>query len=408
MNKLTRIFGLRSGLWMGALVLTLMTAVGCSAPSDSGEAEAHDEHEEEGHGGGRLELSAEKVSAMELEFSVATLKSLPFRLETTGQVDFDENRRAHVTPRIPGRVVKVQANLGDEVRRGQELATLDSIALGRAKADYLQARAREQLTRDTLEREEGLLADRISSQQEVLAARAAYQEAEAALRNADETLHLYGVSQEVIDGLSYENPGRSLFSLTAPFSGTVVEKHVTLGELLTPESESMTIADLSNLWVWIDVYERDVARVHIGDDVEVTVEAYPGEIFAGVVSYISAMVDRDTRTIRARIDVESLDGRLRPGMFARVLVSDPHAESGDAAPAALVVPADAVQRIGDRMVVFVVLGETEFETREVHVARRAGDEVEIEDGLEPGERIVIRGAFLLKSEASKDMIGDEH
>jgi len=389
---------------MGTLVLILVTVVGCSAPSDPGEAETHDEHEGEGHEGGRLELSAEKVEAMGLEFSVAIMKALPFRLETTGQVAFDEKRRAHVTPRIPGRVVKVYANLGDTVRRGEVLATLDAIELGRAKADYLQARAREQLTRETLEREEGLLADRISSQQEVLAARAAYQEAEAALRNADETLHLYGVPQEVVDNLSYDNPGRSLFSLTAPFSGTVVEKHVTLGELLTPESESMTIADLSNLWVWIDVYERDVARVHIGDDVEVTVEAYPGEVFAGVVSYLSAVVDRDTRTIRARIDVESPDGRLRPGMFARVVVSDPHAQSGEAAPAALVIPADAVQRIGDRAVVFVALGKTEFETREVHVARHAGEEVEIEDGLEPGDRIVTQGAFLLKSEASKDQI----
>jgi len=408
MNKLTRSSGLRSVLWMGALVLMLMTAVGCSAPSDSGEAEAHDEHEGEGHEGGRLELSAEKVEAMGLEFSVATLKALPFRLETTGQVDFDENRRAHVTPRIPGRVVKVQANLGDEVRRGQVLATLDSIELGRAKADYLQARAREQLTRQTLEREEGLLADRISSQQEVLAARAAYQEAEAALRNADETLHLYGVPQEAVDNLSYDNPGRSLFSLTAPFSGTVVEKHVTIGELLTPESQSMTIADMTSLWVWIDVYERDVARVHLGDNVEVSVEAFAGDVFAGVVSYLSAAVDRDTRTIRARIDIECHEGRLRPGMFARVLVSDPHAASGETAPDALVVPADAVQRIGDRTVVFVAVGETEFETREVHIVRREGEEVEIGDGLEPGERIVIRGAFLLKSEASKDMIGDEH
>jgi cobalt-zinc-cadmium efflux system membrane fusion protein len=191
----------------------------------------------------------------------------------------------------------------------------------------------------------------------------------------------------------------------APLAGRVVEKHVTIGELVTPEHNLFTVADMKHVWIWIDVYERDLGGVHIDDDVAVTVEAYPGATFGGKVTYVSDKVDPATRTVRARIDVENPERRLRPGMFARVRLSDPHSTSTEPAVAA---PADAVLRDGDRFLVFVSLGGDRFERRAVVLGRKTSEFVEILSGVEAGDVIVVSGGFLLKSEASKDEMGAGH
>jgi cobalt-zinc-cadmium efflux system membrane fusion protein len=376
------------------------------AELDNEEADHEDEAE---HTGGVIELPAEKVSGMNLQFGVVEERAIGAQIETTGQVDFDQNRLAHVSPRISGRVHRVAVALGARVRAGQVLAELDSIELGRAKAEFLQAKARHQLTRDSLAREEELFGERISSEQEVLEARAALQEAQAALRTAEEMLHLYGLRQQQVDALDYDDPQSSIFPLRASFAGKVVEKHATLGELVTPEDNLFLLADLSQVWIWIDIYERDLAQVHIGDQVRVQVDAYAAEIFNGEVSYLSDRVDAVTRTIRARIDASNPDDKMRPGMFARIVVSDPHDTDGKAqALKTAVLPEGALQRDGEEVVVFVPQGENRFERREVVVGRSADGFAEVLDGVVVGEQVVTQGAFLLKSEGSKENLGQGH
>ena len=356
-----------------------------------------------------LDVPQEKLEAMNLQLETVELRLLPGRLETTGQVDFDQDRVAHVSPRIPGRVLEVRADLGAVVDRGQSLAILDSLELGRAKADFLQAQAREQLARQNLEREEGLFADRISSEKEMLVSKAAHVEADAEVRNAYETLHLYGLSDAEIKEVTYDNPGRSLFPVRAPLAGRVVEKHVTIGELVPPERNLFVIANLEQVWIWIDVYERNLAQVHLEDDVEVQVEAYPEDRFEGRVSYLSAKVDLGTRRVRARVDVENLDGRLRPGMFARVILTDPH--SGPVAGSeeqVLVVPESALQRFGTSTIVFVALPDGRFRAATVVLGQRSGGMAEIHEGLSAGDRVVVEGAFFLKSELSSEALGEGH
>jgi cobalt-zinc-cadmium efflux system membrane fusion protein len=337
---------------------------------------------------------------------VAT-RALAAELQTTGQIDFEQDGLAHVSPRIPGRVERVLADLGDDVRKGQELVVIDSVELGKAKADYLQARADEELARQNLEREQGLFAERISSEKEMLVARASHLESVARLRNAEETLHLYGLSDDAIRSMSYELGQTSHLPVRAPLAGRVVEKHVTVGELVTPEHSLFTIADLRHVWIWIDIYERDLGNVHLDDDVTLTVDAYPDATFGGQVTYVSDQVDPDTRTVRARIDVENPGQRLRPGMFARVRVSDPHAPP-DTAPSGLVIPASAAQRDGEQTIVFVALGNRRFERRPVALGRKTSEFVEVLSGLAAGDEVVVQGAFLLKSEASKEQMGAGH
>ena len=299
----------------------------------------------------------------------------------------------------------VLPRLGDPARKGQDLAVIDSIELGKAKADYLQARAREELHRRNFEREAGLFAQRISSEKEMLVAKAARLEATAGLRNAEETLRLYGIGEDAIRSMSYDDGQASLLPVRAPLSGRVVEKHVTVGELVVPERSLFTIADLEHVWVWIDVYERDLGNVHLDDDVAVTVDAFPGATFEGKVSYLSAQVNVDTRTVRARIDVINTEGQLRPGMFTRVTLTDPHSQ---ASVPSVVVPSGAVQRDGDDFVVFVEQATGRFERRVVTVGRTANRFVEILSGVDPEDTVVVEGGFLLKSEASKDSIADGH
>lgn len=368
--------------------------------------EQGDEHDgEDGHVEGLVELSPEKLAVIEIGVAEAQLRPLNPQLETTGEVGYEQDRLAHVSPRIPGRVVRVPASLGDEVGAGHTLAVIDSVELGEAKARFLAARSRESVTRESYDRELALYEDRISSQKEMLDAKAEFLQAEAERESAQETLRLYGLAAEQIRSLRPGEPGSSTLPVRAPISGRVVEKHVTVGELVTPAESLFTIADLDRVWIWIDVFERDLAKVHEGDDVEVRVDSFPDRAFAGEVTYLSSEVALETRTVRARIDVVNAERILRPGMFAKVRLSDPHASRGRES---LVVPAAAMVRSGAEEIVFRSAGEGRFHAQPVKTGRREGEWVEVLSGLSPGDEVVTEGSFFLKSELAREELGGGH
>jgi cobalt-zinc-cadmium efflux system membrane fusion protein len=283
------------------------------------------------------------------------------------------------------------------------------VEVGQAKAELLTARTREELALESYEREQRLYEDRITSERELLEARAEYREAVSMRESAQETLRLYGLSPASLRDLAAGDPGASLLPVTAPLAGRVVEKHATLGELATPTDTLFTIADLSRVWIWIDVFERDLARVHREDGVEVEVDSFPGRVFSGEVSYLSPEVASETRTVRARIDVPNPDRLLRPGMFATVRLADPHS-----AEPSLTVPEAAVVRRGGESLVFVPAGTppsgggARFEARPVTTGRSEPGWVEILTGLEAGERVVTEGAFFLESELAREDLGGGH
>lgn len=355
-----------------------------------------------------VELRPETAARMDIHVAPVEQRVLAGVLSTTGRVDFDQDRLAHVAPRVPGRVDKVLATLGDQVEAGQTLAIIDSIELGRAKSAFLRAKVQLDLARKTLAREESLLEDRITSEQAVLEARSAYQSALAGYETARQELRLLGLSERDIRRTTANDPKAAMFPLPSPLAGTVVEKHVSLGEVVSSDRNLFTVADLSEVWIWIDVYERNLARVHLEDDVVVKVEAFPDQTFEGKVAYIRSEVDPNTRTARARIDVPNPQGHLRPGMFASVTVTDPHGQEGRQASETLVVPSSAVQRDGREQVVFVPLGDDRYERRVVTLGRRTDTLVEVLDGVSTNESVVVEGTFLLKSEAAKSRLGSGH
>lgn len=339
----------------------------------------------------------------------AAPRRLRTELETTGTIDFDQRRHAHVSPRVGGHVGEVLVDLGDRVAAGQVLARLDSLELGQAVVEFLQARARTELARETFEREERLWRERVSSEQELVATRAELREAEAARQGAEERLHLFGLSHEEIARLDYDQARTSCYAVRAPFAGTIVAQEVTRGELVGPERVLFQIADLSRVWAWIDVFERDLARVHRGDHVVLEVDAWPGVSFTGEVSDLGTSVQSETRAARARLAVPNPDGKLRPGMFARVRILDPHGADGDTlAPEVLAVPEGAIQRAGSETVVYVALDEGRFSRRPVTLGRRGEGYVEVLSGLAAGEEVVIEGAFFVKSELAREELGGGH
>lgn len=395
--------------WVGLTVLglCLLGACGSEDAENHDEAEHAEDHQEsaDDHDEGVVHLEPPKLERAGIETAVVESRFLAASLDTTGEVDYEQDRIAHVSPRIPGRVHRVPVDLGNRVSPGTVLAVIDSIELGQAKASFLAAKATEEVARENHDREKRLYADRISSEKEMLQARAAFIEAEASRQSAEETLHLYGVGDEEIASLRPGAHGGSLLSIRAPFAGLVVEKHVTVGELVTPQDNLFTIADLGHVWIWIDVYERDLAAVHLDDDVTVKVAAYPDLAFRGKVTYVSPKVSSDTRTVRARIDVANPEARLRPGMFAQVQLSDPHAAGTTPS---LVVPEGAIQREGEKRIVFVPLDAERFARREIEVGRTEAGMIEVLSGLKAGERVVTSGGFFLKSELSRAKLGGGH
>lgn len=393
---------------MTTLMLMAALAAGCPRKGndehrdDEHGEEGHDEHVEEGHDehdehGGHVKLSPEALARVEIEVTEAERRNLSAQIRTTARVDYDQTRIAHVGPRVPGRVTDVSKSLGDEVEAGDVLATLDSVVLGETMAEHRSAAVEEELARKTLERERELLKEKLTSEQDVLEAEAAHKKALAAKRAAAEQLRLYG-------GRGVRG---STFKLRAPIAGKVVERHLTLGELVTPEDQVFTVADLSALWIWVDIFERDLARVHVGDDAMVVTDAYGSETFVGKVAYIMDEVDGDTRTVRARIDIPNPDGKLKPGMFAEVTLSDPHGEAANEREV-VTVPPSAVLRDGEESIVFVKSGEGAFERREIETGVRTNALVEVRSGLKAGEEVVTKGGFLLKSEAEKGSMGGGH
>jgi RND family efflux transporter MFP subunit len=182
--------------------------------------------------------------------------------------------------------------------------------------------------------------------------------------------------------------------MRAPIAGTVIERKVTLGQAVERATDAFTIADTSQVWVTLDLYEKDLGRVAVGQAVELATESRPGETFRGRVAFIVPVIDLATRTAKVRLELENRNGLLQAGQLvtARIL-----AAPSRAAPEVLAVPRSAVERVEGKTVVFVQNGEG-FERRNVLLGSSGGDRVEIREGLTAGERIAVQGAFLLKSE----------
>ncbi len=377
-------------LLAGSLSATLLAGCGKEPEAPEQGATQPEKTEEQG-AGALLTLSNEEAQRAGIKVQKLEFQEKAEQVTVTATIQANQDRLAHVAPRVPGRIVKVSANLGDKVKPGQPLAVLDSIELGEARSAYLQAASEAAVAQAGFERAQRLNADNIIPEKDYLRARAEHEKARAALRAAADKLRMMGV-----------NPGKlagSTFPLTTPFAGTVIEKTAVLGELAPIDQSLFTVADLSTLWIEASLFEKDLARVKPGAQAGVTVSAYPGEVFKGRLTYISSVMDKESRTVKARVEVPNPDGRLKPEMFATAAI---HTGSGTKA---LLLPEDAVLLVQGQPTVFVAENGG-FEPRAVEVGERAQGRVTIRSGVEAGEAVVVSGAYALKARLLKSQIGD--
>ncbi len=366
-------------------------------------------HEEESkeHGGGEeheeevVRLSREEMKEFGVEIRTAGPEKLRIYISLPGEVKTNADRLAHIVPRVSGVVRDVRKRLGDKVRRGEVMAVLESRELADAKSAYLAAIERFSVAEADFRREENLWKKRISPEKNYLRARRMLAEARIELRSAKQKLFALGLPDEYIASLS-DHPEASYtrYEITAPFDGTVIEKHIALGEAVEADSTVFVVADLSTVWVDLSVYQKDLPLVRVGQEVVLSA-GYGIEDATGRISYVGPVVGEETRTAIARVVLPNRDGRWRPGLFVtgRIAV--------DEITVPVAVPRSAVQEVEGRPSVFVETDEG-FVPRVVNTGRKDTSKVEISSGLEPGERYVAKGAFILKAQLSKGAFGEGH
>ena len=397
-------------------------------PEDHAGHDHGDEHV--GHEG-EVTLTEDAIARYGIRVEPASLWLLEPTFTAPGRVAFNADAMAHVGSALDGRVVELYATLGSTVSRGDPLLVVESPALGEAQSDFLAkqsavaamapaveiAKSSWERARELLEKSQGIsLHDVQMREADYLTREAELRAAQAAAVAAENRLHLLGMSQEAVAALAESTEVNPRHTLHAPIGGQVVAREVTLGEIVSPDRESLLVlADLAQPWVFADVPEARLGEVAPGAKAWVALGGASDydepRMLEGAVTFVAPTVDPATRTASVRIETAPLGepGALRPGMFVRVEITATPA--GNAPPAPVVaIPQEAFQTIDDETVIFVpVPGEPNtFAKRAVALGEGAAGLVPVHAGLVEGERFVVAGTFLLKAELGKATAEHQH
>jgi cobalt-zinc-cadmium efflux system membrane fusion protein len=344
--------------------------------------------------------SAELARRIGIETTQAITERHAHRLTCNAETSYDARRSAEVLPRVSGVLREVRVDLGQLVHRGDVLAVVDSAQVGASKAQYLMTRAAAELARVTYDRTVKLTQAKAAPAKNELEALSALNQAKAALLDAEQKLRNLSFNDGDLDRIARENDTKNLLEITAPVDGTITAWDATLGEAVEPTTQLFALADTTRMWVWIDVYEHDIAAVSSGQPVTFTISGASEPVFSGKVTWVGTEVNATTRTARVRAEVANPSGRLRANQFgqARIQVEPEHD--------ALVVPRAAVQDAGEAKMVFLPMAEGIYRPRRVEtVPTERDDVVEVVRGLEPGQPVVTKRAYILKSKLFKGRLG---
>ena len=344
-----------------------------------------------------VQVSRELVARAGIRVEAVQPGATDTGLRVPGTVQPNAYRKVSVTPLAGGRVTRVPIALGQYVSRGATLAEIFSPDLAQARTQYLSMKADLEAGEASVARTERLAQIGAASQQELEQARAEHTRHQTDVEQAAARLRLLGVDPSRMTHAAAANEGSATIRVTAPQDGIVLERPATVGMTVEPSTVLATLVDLSPVWVIADVYERDFNAIHTGGRATITTDADPGLTIAGKVTYVSPEVRPETRTAEVRVEVPNPAGKLRLGMFVNVTLEGiPHAGG-------VVIPRAAVQTIGARTVVYVLLDESagRFEERPVVLGDGDQDRVQVVSGLQPGDRIVTAGSFSLRAEAER-------
>lgn len=365
-----------------ALLLTLAGASACeSEPQAAGPRSDVPVYRD-----GVIRFSPSFFERAKLSVETVELQRIAPVVEATGTVDFSPQKVAAVGVRIFGRVAEVEVIEGDRVEQGQSLARVESAELSEVQAELATLRAQAKLAEADKRRKQVLVEEGIASQR---AAEITRKELEITLARKRAT------AKQVRSMVGSDHHSRKLgeFFLDSPITGEIVGVHVVQGQAIEPSHTAFEIADLSELWIELAVFERDLRAVSVGDRVTVEATGSEGTIVPGVVDYVGSVLDPVTRTAKVRVVVDNQDRRLRVGqsVVARI-------ESQQASVDGLAVPERAIVLVDGEPTVFVITAPGQVEPRILELGARDGERVQITAGLQEGEEVVVDGVFALKSE----------
>lgn len=335
-------------------------------------------------------LSPDSQEHIYIKETTIELTQLPLMAPVTGKITYDETRTSRVFSPIAGRVFGEITDLGTYVDKGDALVELDSPELGQAQSTYASAISDFTLANRTFLRKQELYANDIIPIKDLEQAKADLDRIRSEVERARLKLANLDIHTVQLD---------DIFILRAPISGTITERNINPGMEVRPDLSDplFVISDLSQLWVQMDIYEKDIGLIHVGAKVLLHVPAYPEETFTAIVNYIGQVVDETSRTVKIRCIVSNTNNKLLPAMFTSIeILSDP----GDMG---IVVPLTALFTENDADWLYVNTGNYHYQKRQAKVGLRLKDRAVILDGLEPNERLVVDGALLLNAEQNNQM-----
>lgn len=362
----------------------------------------------------RIVLTQKERQQVKIALAPVTEQTLPLEVQASGQVQSAADRSTQVSAAVPGRVERVNVQLGQRVSVGEILAVLRSDEVAQIQSDLLQQvldveSEREQdqvqlnLTKSTFEREKQLLAEKVGTRADFEQAKSEYLKAAAALRGlerkrqalvttASERLRLLGVPAS--EGLRVIRERRidNIILVRSPRSGIVAERNINPGELSDNSKPLFAIADPAQVWLVAQIFEKDIPLVKIGLSATVRLDSYPGQVFTGRLNYVAPSLDSSTRTLAVRATIDNPNGKLKPQMFARLTLPTGSLK-------AMVVPAAAVQKSGETYVAYLQVGENTYEERRLTLGRTLGTFVEVKSGFALGQQVVVAGSVELQGRA---------
>lgn len=302
-------------------------------------------------------------------------------LTLTGQVEYDSDKVINYSPLVGGVVNRVYFSLGDKVQKGQTLLDIQSTDLSALQSEQSSLQAETRVAERELKSAREMFNDKMLSEKELLEAESTLKQAQASLSKVQNDMKLFGA-----------NKGNGIFSLTAPISGYIVSKDIASGSPISSDNGPLfTIADLSTVWVVVNVYAGNLQLVKEGMNVSFTTLSYPDEVFEGKINLLSQVFDSEDKVLKARIVIQNKDLKLKPGMSAIVYLKNETGEKN------IAIPSDALIFDKDRYFVVVKNGDNSFQSKEVILQGHNGKTSYVRSGLTEGEDIVISNQLLIYS-----------
>ncbi len=362
---------------------------------------------------GAVKIEPANQSKAGIRIGQVQVRTMPRQLTVAGQVVMDERHTDHIGTMADGRIERVMVLPGDNVRMGQTLALMHSHVIHETVGALVQAYAAverqtsgvhfAEINRDRYQHLYGL---QVASQEEAQRADQGLRQAQQDLTDAQANVHM---EREHLSELLQVNPdtlnagnlyNRELIPVRAVAAGTVVTRNITPGQVVNTGDDAFVVSNLSTVWVTAAVNEKDLSNVHRGAHVNVTTQGYPNTNFPATVQMLGDQLDPQTRTVPVRVAVPNPGVRLRPGMFTTAKIDEPATQN------AVYVPDSALQDVNGLRVVFVTNDGSTFQVRAVKLGERSQGMVEVIEGLNPGDHIVVDGAFMVKGELLKGSVGE--